>query len=212
MPGRQRSIRVIDAYIHKRVMLGGEMRPRRQVAPPNRAAAFPGCGAKAVSPWRSQAGPDRCRAAAGRGGRPRCGQRPRGRPPRRGLAGGAVPAFSEPRRPDAGGGGGGAAAFPARDRGGAGRSARRRSAGALPQPGAGLSALGDAQPDPFRDHLQPPVFRPRQGGGRLPRQCRADRTGRTHARGRICGRPAPFGATSSRSRSPAGRWFTALPG
>ena len=63
---------------------------------------------------------------------------------------------------------------------------RRRSAGALPQPGAGLSALGDAQPDPFRDHLQPPVFRPRQGGGHLPRQCRADRPDRAHARGRFC--------------------------
>jgi AcrR family transcriptional regulator len=43
--------------------------------------------------------------------------------------GGAIPAFSEPRCPDAGGGGGGAAALPGRDRGRAGRGAGRRSAG-----------------------------------------------------------------------------------
>ena len=114
--------------------------------------------AKAVSPWRSQAGPDRCRAATGRRGRGGGGQRPRGRPPRRGLAGGTVPAFSEPRRPDAGGGGGGAAAVPRRDRGGAGRGAGRRSARPLSLPRPGLPALGDAQPDPFRDHFQPPAF------------------------------------------------------
>ena len=36
---------------------------------------------------------------------------------------------------------------------------RRRSARPLSLPGAGLPALGDAQPDPFRDHFQPPLFR-----------------------------------------------------
>ena len=47
---------------------------------------------------------DRRGARTGRGGRAGGGQRARGRPPRRRLAGGAVPAFSQPRRPDGGGG------------------------------------------------------------------------------------------------------------
>ena len=42
---------------------------------------------------------------------------------------------------------------------GAGRGAGRRSARPLSLPGARLPALGDAQPDPFRDHFQPPVLR-----------------------------------------------------
>ena len=45
----------------------------------------------------------------------------------------------------------------------AGRGAGRRSAGPVPCAWARLSALGDAQPRPFRDHLQPPLFRSRQG-------------------------------------------------
>ena len=38
-------------------------------------------------------------------------------------------------------------------------AAARRSARPLSLPGTGLPALGDAQPDPFRDHFQPPLFR-----------------------------------------------------
>ncbi|WP_461317643.1 hypothetical protein [Bradyrhizobium embrapense] len=76
-----------------------------------------------------------------------------------------------PGCPDECGGRGGTTPLPGRDRGGAGRCTAWRSAGPLPLPWDLLSALGDEEPDPFRDHLQPPLLRPRPLGRGLQRQC-----------------------------------------
>src|SRR3981081_4794904 len=90
--------------------------PPRQTETPARRP--PAAAAKTLSSRRSQARVDRRGAGIGRGGRRRGRQRARGGTSRRGIAGGTVPAFSEPPRPADGGGRGGAAAFPGRDRSG----------------------------------------------------------------------------------------------
>src|SRR5450631_1194220 len=74
------------------------------------AEAPAAAAAKTLSSRRSQARVDRRGAGTGRGGRRRGRQRARGGTPRRGVAGRAVPAFSEPSRAADGGGRGGAAA------------------------------------------------------------------------------------------------------
>ena len=175
--------------------------PSRAV-PPRAPAQSPITMATSGASWSKR----RCSWSGGRAG---CRQRPRGRAPRRGVAGGAVPAFSEPRCADERGGRGGAARFRAEIDGALAEAPAGDPLAAVPLRWGSPICAGRCATPPISRSSPAAAFSITTAPSCIARQCRADRPDREHAGGGVCGGPiASDGPETGPDRRPrAGLWL-----